>query len=761
MTGVAEQIRDMVMHHGYRYREIAVVSGNLEETGIFAERIFPLYEIPYFIDMTKPVKNHPCVDALSHVLRIVDENFSYDSVFAFLKSGVVKTLETDEIEVLENYVLSRGRKGYRSWSQSFKNGDDTYMDELRDAVMQILRPFYQALSGGKKKVSVYVEEIFRLMEQLDFESQFGDVGLYEKVYQLFEKMLEIMPDELVDIREFEELFAVGMKDINLGMLPSKQDMLVVGDITRTRLAEIRTLFIVGVNDGVIPKRAKRSQIINDREKERLEKLGVHLAPTEKINNYTEHFYLYQNMTKPTDSLYLSYVSMNAANSPMRPSYILDRINRIFPKIQRISGQRMEDRLVTDVSGAEPLIVGIRELLSGDRRHEAETLQLYKLYQKQNKQELLLRIQQAVQYQNLPEQLSEEVTKLIQLKDMAMSVSKLEQYARCAYAFYLQYILRLQERQLHVIDNRNIGVILHGSMEQMFRFVRDEMNNQWENVDDMFRDEKTEQFIRENFEREYEGQEMEEGRYTVLLHSLVRIGKRTMQKLQALILQENYRPRYLEQRFQKQMTAGDETFDLIGVIDRGDIYVDKESNTIHLRVIDYKSGKHEFDVGKLYEGLELQLAIYTGVMTEIVNESLQKGNEGEEKKRIVPESMYYYQMQDPYVEAVTEQEAQEARDKKLVYTGVGREKLDVDMIIAYADYKAGELAGRIKSGEIRKNPEKDGQNTACTYCVYKNICRFDEKYGSNQFHNVAHSAKEKEELLKEMQNVCLGQNDNSR
>lgn len=84
LTGVAEQIRTLVMEQGYRYRDIAIVSGNLEETAEFAKRILPQYEIPYFIDMTMPVKNHPCVDALTHVLRIVDENFSYDSVFAFL-----------------------------------------------------------------------------------------------------------------------------------------------------------------------------------------------------------------------------------------------------------------------------------------------------------------------------------------------------------------------------------------------------------------------------------------------------------------------------------------------------------------------------------------------------------------------------------------------------------------------------------------------------------------------------------------------------
>lgn len=761
LTGVAEQIRGLVMQQGYRYREIAVVSGNLEETSIFADRIFPLYEIPYFIDMTRPLKNHPCVDALAHVLRIVDENFSYDSVFAFLKSGVAKEFEQDEIEMLENYVLARGRKGYRSWSQPFQNGEDTEMEELRRAVMDILQPFYQALSGGKKKVKEFAAQIFSLMERLDFEAQFENAGLYEKVHQLFEKMVEIIPDEEVDIREFEELFAVGMKDINLGMIPTKQDMLVVGDITRTRLDQIRVLFIVGVNDGVIPKRAKRSQIINDREKERLEALGLSMAPTEKINSYTEQFYLYQNMTKPTDALHLSYVSMSTGNDPMRPSYILDRINRIFPEIGRLPGKIAKERLVTKASGAEALIEGVRELLDGDRQNMQETLQLYRLYRENEQDKWIARMKQAMQYRNIPEQLSGEVAKRIRLEDMAMSVSKLEQYAQCAYAFFLKYILRLQERQLHEIDNRNVGIILHGAMERMFRFVRDEMKNQWEDVGDALRDSKTEQFVRECFEQEYAGQEIDEGQYTVLLQSLVRIAKRTMRNMQAMMLKEQYRPKYLEQSFRKKMSVGDETFYLAGTIDRGDICIDPETNRIHLRVIDYKSGNHDFDIGKLYEGLELQLAIYTGVLTEIVKERMQKKDAGENVGQVIPESMYYYHMHDPYVEADTPADAEKVREKLLAFTGAEREKNDMDMLVAYADYKAAELASRIKAGEIKKNPERDGQMTACDYCTYKNICRFDEKYGGNQYHNVAHPAKEKEELLKEMQRVCRGQNNNNR
>ena len=756
VTGVAEQIRCLVMDQGYRYRDIAVVSGNLEETADFVQRIFPLYDIPYFIDMTMPVKNHPCVDALTHAFRIVEENFSYDSVFAFLKSGVMKDLEQEEIEALENYVLARGKKGIRSWSQAFKDGEDTTMEELRQVVMEVLGPFYKACSGKKKTVSQMVEAVYVLMDMLSMEHRFEDDGLYEKICQIFDKMVEIMPEDDIEIAELEELFAVGMKDVSLGVIPPTLDMLVVGDIIRTRLDDIRALFIVGVNDGVIPKRAKRSQIINDREKERLLEFGIHMAPTERVNSFTEHFYLYQNMTKPKDLLYLSYVNMSASNETMRPSYILDRIHRIFPDLKEQHGNSLTNRIVTRQAGFETLIIGIRELLAGNHIHESETLQLYKLYLKNRDTSRIESMLAAMRYQNLPEPLAEDVAKLVQIQRMAMSVSKLEQYASCAYAFFLKYILHLEERQIAKIDNRNVGMILHGAMEQMFCYVRDQMGNQWDKVGDALRDQKIEEFVRENFNKEYEGQEIDNGQYVVLEKSLIRIGKRTVKKLQSM-MDDAYQPVYFEYAFKKKLTVGKETMTLAGIVDRGDLYVDKDNQTIGLRVIDYKSGAHDFDIGQLYEGLELQLAIYTDVMREMVDQEWNQNREKEDQYQINTESMYYYHMQDPYVEADSVAQAEELREKKLGYKGMQREEDDeFETVLSYAEYKAVDLAAQIKKGVIDKNPKQDTNGKACEYCAYKDVCRFDEKYGKNRYHNTKHSAKDTQQLLEEMRNVCRGQ-----
>ena len=142
---------------------------------------------------------------------------------------------------------------------------------------------------------------------------------------------------------------------------------------------------------------------------------------------------------------------------------------------------------------------------------------------------------------------------------------------------------------------------------MFCYVRDQMDNAGETLAEQERDAKTEEFVNENFAKEYAGQELDAGQYEVLRKSLLRIGKRTVQKLQAM-MDASYKPRYFEYAFRKKLQVGEEQLSLVGVVDRGDMYVIEAEQMISLRVIDYKSGAHEFDLGDLYERLKLQLAI---------------------------------------------------------------------------------------------------------------------------------------------------------
>lgn len=728
IEGVAYKIDRLVKNEGIRYKDIAVISGNLSGISNLVERIFGIYGIPYFLDASIPVKNNPYINSIEYLLRIVRENFSYDSVFAFLKSGIIRELDDNDIETLENYVLKKGIRGNTVWNRKWEDE----VEDIRAFVVSVLMPFYDSLSKGENSVKEYTERLLRFMETHGYEERMSEYkNLYDKVISVLDKMNEIMGNDMLNIEDFTEMLKLGLKDLSLGVIPKALDMTVVGDITRTRLEDIKVLFIVGVNDGIIPKKSNSPCIISDSEKERLSELGLTLAPSDRFNSYIEQFYLYLNMTKPKDKLMLSYTCMSSDNEQLRPSYIISRIMNVFTKIsvKKDGDFKVANRKV----GLDTLIENIHKIMSKDMSLLNETMSLYKLYLDENEDGLNV-IEKAFRYNNIPKNLSKDISDLLKLKLASQSVSRLEKYAACAYSYFLQYILGLSERKIRQIDNRDIGNILHEAMEHMYRHVHDNMDNDWSLISDSMRDSLVEGFVEEAFNNAYDSLTAEDGRYRYLLSVLKRIGKRTVTVLSGITEKDLLRPEYFEYKFTKNMKIDKDKFDMtiMGIVDRGDVFFSPEEQALRLRIIDYKSSGHKFEISKLYEGLSLQLSIYMNIMLELVENEYNKNKADNERLKVTPEGMYYYRMSDPYVEAEDTLGAQKERDKSLKLIGlINDDNEKFENINRFAVYKAKDIAGHIMAGEINKNPMVvDGKST-CEYCAYKEVCRFDKKYGGNK------------------------------
>ncbi|MBQ9610063.1 MAG: exodeoxyribonuclease V subunit gamma [Lachnospiraceae bacterium] len=748
LEGVAYEIRRLIREKDYRYKDIAIISGNLNDVSNHIEQIFGRYEIPYFLDTTIPVKDNPYINSLEYVLRIVKENFSYDSVFAFLKSGVLDTIGTDDIELLENYVLSKGLRGKSYWNKKW----DEDVEDIREYVMSILLPVYSDLSKKHNRIMDYTKALLNFTKILKFKEKFsGQEALYDKIISIFDKLDEILGEEDVTIDDFTELMNLGLSELTLGVIPSTLDMVMVGDITRTRLEDIKCLFIVGVNDGIIPKKDNAAAIISDNDKERLEEFGLELAPTGRFNAFVEQFYLYINMTKPSDKLYLSYTKLSSDNEPLRPSYLISRLKNIFTGLSE--GYDEDFKVSTRKSAIDTLIMGMHQIMDGNYVNLDKTLKLYRLYYDLEDKNLQV-IERAMLYNNVPKKLSEDVSELIRLKFVSQSISRLEKFASCAYSYFLQYTLELSERKIREIDSRNIGIIIHSAMEHMYRHVHDNMNNDWSSVTDDMRDDMVDRYVGEAFIREYDDSVLEEdGRYEYLLDTLKRIGRRTAKVLCKISDDDSLKPEYFEYHFSKDINAKHFSMTLKGVVDRGDVYYSPSEKSLRLRIIDYKTGNHDFKISQLYEGLQLQLSIYMNIMLELVENRYNEGKSDAEKLKITPEGMYYYRMTDPYVEASDDESAQKEREKLLKLKGlVNNDDERFNTINAFSLYKAKDIAQHIIDGEIDKNPMvKDGQST-CEYCIYKEVCRFDTKYGGNRERFIKYTEKDKEviyEKIKEM------------
>ena len=122
-----------------------------------------------------------------------------------------------------------------------------------------------------------------------------------------------------------------MEAAAIGIIPPGYDRVVFGDIERTRLSEIKVLFFAGVNDGLIPKTVEHGGIISQADRELFASYQMELAPSDRERSFIQKFYLYLNLTKPSQKLYITWFRVNQEGRESRKSYLVENIRHIFPE----------------------------------------------------------------------------------------------------------------------------------------------------------------------------------------------------------------------------------------------------------------------------------------------------------------------------------------------------------------------------------------------------------------------------------------------
>ena len=792
---VASTIRRLVREEGYRYKDIAIVAGDLEQASHIYERVMEEYEIPVFIDANACLKANPCAETIRSVLAVLADDFSYDSVFRFLKAGMTD-LAFEDIELLENYALKRGVRGYSRWnravSENYEKTSPVNVEEIRQAFMKMLGDIRKAFADKKAVTKDYVEALYDFLLQIHMYEKLearknelyeenrineGDAygQIFEKTVRLFDKIAELLGDTKMSVKEFYEIVDTGLSDIEVGVVPPTVDRVLIGDITRSRLNHIKVLFFTSVNDGIVPKAPKKGRILSDRDRDILSDCGLELAPSDKQNSYIEQFYIYTILTKPSDHLYISYHKLSASLESMRPSYLLGRISSIFPSLQAEE---------YDAASCMPDTVNrsLRRILrtEEDDSEDAESRILTRILTEKGFARELTAIYKGRTYRNVAEQLPPETIALLYGRYLHASVSKLELYARCGFAYFLKYGLRLKEREMYQVDVRNVGVILHSVMEGLFKQVRDTRNNDWENFPEDERMLMVTELVNRAAEESAGDFFEDNARNAYMLQMIERMAQTSAGMLQKHIRLGSMKPGMLEKTFDSAKDeVGSYLFELPnqiqmsinGKIDRVD--VEEEDGTVYIKVIDYKSSTRKLSLEEVLNGEQLQLVTYSAIAYEI-------------EKMIYPDKniqiagLLYYSFDDPVIEIesseidtdteqpeFSDQEKLDAeRMEKMKLQGFVNEspaviqkmdhtcnqslpvKLDkngdikksenvvsadrIRTIMELTRENIEELGSQIAEGKIAIEPYKNKSNTGCDYCEFKNICHFDVKNGGNQY-----------------------------
>lgn len=294
---------------GFRYRDIAVVTGSVETYRSYVEPLFAKYEIPYFLDTTKELLFHPFIELIRAAIEIVESGFCYEPMMRFLRCGFTEIGE-DDLDRLDNYLVATGIRGAAAWGRRWARMpreqllyDLDRLEELRAQIYGLLEPFAGVFARKDATVADGICALYELLQALDAErrlwkkeeellaqdeqSKSGEYGqIYPIVMQLLEKYYALLGQEPLTVAGFSEVLDAGLSAAKVGVIPPGYDSVTIGDIERTRLNHIRILFFVGVNDGIIPKSVNSGGIISEYEREQLLAADMELAPGARAGVYS-------------------------------------------------------------------------------------------------------------------------------------------------------------------------------------------------------------------------------------------------------------------------------------------------------------------------------------------------------------------------------------------------------------------------------------------------------------------------------------------
>ena len=776
----ARRICRLVREKEYRYGQIAVITGNLEEYGSIARHVFDDAGIPFFVDEKHSVLMNPFVEYLRAALEMVVQGFSYESVFRYLRCGM-SDISRHETDLLENYVIALGIRGFQKWKEKwvriYRDMDPASVmeiNQIREQFTEEVGDFAEGFSGRKKTIKEYSKCLYEFIvkshvqeklkqQELIFKNQ-GDRAMekeYAQIYgivmELLDKMVSILGEETVSPEEFRQLFETGMAQAKVALIPPGIDQVLIGDMERTRLKDVRTLFFVGVNEGCIPKNTESGGILTEMDRDFLDSQGIELAPGPKELMNMQRFYLYLNLTKPCESLCLSYSQSTGKGEAAGPAFLIRTIQMLFPNIRTERAEEPDNQLNLLETPNTSVDYLLENLTDEEKRNNNPLFaELYSWYLNSPKYRIMTeRLRDAVFLCKPTDQISKSVAKALYGEVSPNGATRLERFSACAFAHFLKYGLEITERAEYEFRAMDMGNIIHQALED-FAAELNHRRLKWSDLADRERDEIADACL-DKVAADYGNTILQSSaRNHYMIERTRRILRRTVWALQEQLKNGQFQPEGFE------VSIGG------GRIDRLDVM--KEDDKVYVKIIDYKTGNTSFDLVSIYYGLQMQLVVY-------MDAAIQAEKKKHEGCEVRPAGIFYYNVKDPMLQKELEDDLDELNPeifKKLKMNGLVMkddhvieclDKTTVSLPLSYTtkgtlrkgasvadetqfalldEYvkkKITDIRESIMSGNAEVAPYEMGNRNACTYCPYQGTCGFDRKIPGYEFRRLKQFADE--------------------
>ena len=799
---IATQIVKLVRNEEYRYKDISVITKNLSIYSSLIKVIFSNYNIPVFIDEKRELSENIIVKFLISVLEICNKNWSYESVFNYLKTGFVN-IEREEIFKLENYCIRWGIKGNKWYKEDWNYvGKDEYtkeeVDRLNELRRMIVKPIRNLQEKAKKDNTFFnlTKILYEFLQEMKLEETIklkinkleekGFIELaneyetsFKVLIELFDEIVVVFGEEKTNFDKYISTLKIGLKNTGLGKIPATQDEVIVGDVSRSRSHKVKAVFIIGINDGEFPSVYKDEGFFNDKDREYLKEQGFELANGSLENLYEENFNIYKAFTVAEEKLFLSYASSDNEGRTLRPSILITKMKKIYSNLQETSDIiSQEKEIITKNNTFDNLIEKLNDYQEGK---DVEDIWFDVLNYYENDalwKSRLLKSLEGITYTNIPEQIKPEFVKKLYGETLHTTISRLERYRSCPFSFYLEYGLKLKEKKSLKLDPIDTGSFMHEVIDTFFENVSNKKISikEIENADI---EKIVKQIVEEklNLTSNYIFKSIP--KFIILTNRLCRLVTLSIIYIVQGLKNTDFEVVGNEIEFKNGkeyrpieiVTKDGKKVEITGKIDRIDLAKDETGK--YIRIIDYKSSAKDINLNEVLAGLQLQLITYLDAVCQ--------------DKDLIPAGILYFGLVEPKIDKgkrakdITEEEIEQKLREHFRMNGLvlaemniinmmdnklkDGEKSDVipvkikkdgtmdktskvvsrkefEILQKYVKNTLAQISKEILDGNIDIKPYYNvkTKRKPCEYCKYNSICNFKKGFYGNDYNYIDNMEK---------------------
>lgn len=759
----ADRIQKLV-HSGARYRDISLVCATMEAYQNLIDLVFRRCHIPVYQSGTEPVLDKSAIRTVLAAIDVAVGGFDQADVIRYMKS-MLAPVDILACDRLENYAIMwnvTGKRWQSEWTnhpkgltEHWTSHDTAELEKLNTDRSKLIDPLVKLQQGFQqaKNVREQVQALYDFLLQIGFAERLSALAmrfdkegdnrnaqilnqLWEILLSALEQLYDVLGDTSWDSEIFTRLLRLLLSQYNVGTIPPMLDSVTVGPVSAMRCQQTKHLIVLGASEGSLPSYGGTRGVLTEQERAALRDLGVPLTGGAMDSVQAEFADIFGAFCGAEETIAVTY-------SGNQPSAVYRRMLSLAGKEQTVDTEPITAQADTREAAAY--------FLRHNNRQAANRLGISKEYD-----ELYLKRN----YE--PGRIEKETIEKLYGSKLNLSASQVDKQALCRMAYFLRYGLKAKERKTLTVDPAEFGTYVHAVLEQTAKDVMNLGGFHQVTLD------KTMEIaaVHSQAYADAHFSQLDSDRLTYLFRRNAQELNFVVQEMWNELHNSEFIPVGFEVGFGQdkeiapiQIPANMLQAQLNGFVDRVDMWT--SNGRTYFKVVDYKTGKKDFDYCDIYNGLGLQMLLYLFALED--NGEFLLGEDP------IGAGVQYFPARAPYIlvdgmqdeatiitsrekawkrkglllgdtDVLRAMDTEESSKRLCVSTkkdgtlsGDFADTAQFKLLRAYVFLLLGKIVDEIASGFVDPNPYTRGSSDhACRFCPYGAVCHPENVDGRRNY-----------------------------